>query len=95
MRGRQAKAGVKEGKCGRQAGKIGVFVLVAQSCLTPCNPMECSPPASSVHGDSPGKTTREGGHALLQGVFLTQGLNLGLKIAEEKGRPNRGRARKN
>ena len=25
-------------------------VLVAQSCPTLCNPMDCSPPASSVHG---------------------------------------------
>ena len=25
-------------------------VLVAQSCLTPCNPMDHSPPGSSVHG---------------------------------------------
>ena len=25
-------------------------VLVAQSCLTVCNPMDCSPPGSSVHG---------------------------------------------
>ena len=24
--------------------------LVAQSCLTLCNPMDCSPPGSSVHG---------------------------------------------
>ena len=24
--------------------------LVAQSCPTPCNPMDCSPPGSSVHG---------------------------------------------
>ena len=23
---------------------------VAQSCLTLCNPMDCSPPGSSVHG---------------------------------------------
>ena len=23
---------------------------VAQSCLTPCNPMDCSPPGSAVHG---------------------------------------------
>ena len=27
-----------------------VRVLVAQSCLTVCNPMNCSPPGSSVHG---------------------------------------------
>ena len=31
--------------------------LVAQSCLTLCNPMDCSPPGSFVHGDSPGKNT--------------------------------------
>ena len=24
--------------------------LVAQSCLIPCDPRECSPPGSSVHG---------------------------------------------
>ena len=29
--------------------------LVSQSCLTLCNPMDCSPPGSSVHGDSLGK----------------------------------------
>ena len=27
-----------------------VKVIVAQSCLTLCNPMDCSPPSSSVHG---------------------------------------------
>ena len=27
-----------------------VCVLVAQSCLTLCNPMDCSLPVSSVHG---------------------------------------------
>ena len=31
--------------------------LVIQSCLTLCDPMDCSPPGSSVHGDSPGKNT--------------------------------------
>ena len=29
--------------------------------------MDCSPPGSSVHGDSPGKTTGGDCHALLQG----------------------------
>ena len=46
-----------------------------QSCLTLCNPMDCSPPGSSVHEDSPGKNTGVGCHALLQGIFLTQGSN--------------------
>ena len=31
--------------------------LVAQSRQTICNPMDCSPPGSSVHGDSLGKNT--------------------------------------
>ena len=43
-----------------------------------CNPMDCSPPGSSVHGDSPGKNTGVGCHALLQGIFPTQGSNPGL-----------------
>ena len=30
---------------------------VAQSCLTLCDPMDCSPPGSFVHEDSPGKNT--------------------------------------
>ena len=46
-----------------------------QSCPTLCNPMYCSPPGSSVHGDSPGKNTIVGCHAFLQELFLTQGLN--------------------
>ena len=41
--------------------------LVTQSCLTLCNPMNCSLPGSSVHGDSPGKNTGVGCHALLPG----------------------------
>ena len=45
--------------------------LVAQSCPTLCSPLDCSPPGSSVHGDSPGKNTGVGCHAL-QGIFLTQ-----------------------
>ena len=47
-------------------------------CLTLCNPMDCSPPGSSVHGDSLGKNNGVGCHALLQGIFPTQGLNPGL-----------------
>ena len=35
-------------------------------------------PASSVHGDSPGKNTGVDCHALLQGIFPTQGSNPGL-----------------
>ena len=55
-----------------------VLCLVTQSCLTLCNPMDYSPPGSSVHEDSPGKSTGVGCHALLQGIFSTQELNQGL-----------------
>ena len=52
--------------------------LVTQLCQTLCDPMDCSPPGSSVHGASPGKTIGVGCHALLQGIFPTQGSIPGL-----------------
>ena len=55
-----------------------MMCLVPQLCLTLCDPMDCSPPGSSVHGDSLGKNTRVGCYALLQGIFPTQGPNPGL-----------------
>ena len=55
-----------------------VLCLVTPSCPALCNPMDCRQPGSSVHGDSPGKTTRVGCHALLQGIFPTQGSKPGL-----------------
>ena len=45
-----------------------------QSCLTPCNPMDCSP--SGYLWDFPGKNTGLSCHVLLQGIFTIQGLNL-------------------
>ena len=72
--------------CGRGIGpashgscpRADVPCLAAHWRLTLCNPMDCSLPGSSVHGDSPGKNTGVGCHALLQRVFPTQRLNLGL-----------------
>ena len=52
--------------------------LLAESCPTLCDPVDNSPPGSSVRGDSPGKNTGVGGHALFQRIFPTQGLNPGL-----------------
>ena len=40
--------------------------------------MDCSPPGSSAHEDFPGKNTGVGCHALLEGIFPTQGSNPGL-----------------
>ena len=34
---------------------VCVCVLVAQSCLTLCDPVDCSPPGSSVHGILPAR----------------------------------------
>ena len=43
-----------------------------QSCPTLCNPMDCSLPGSSVHGESPGKNTGVGCHVLPQRIFWTR-----------------------
>ena len=43
-----------------------VLCLVTSSRLTLCDPMDCTSPGSSVHGDSAGKNTGVGCYALLQ-----------------------------
>ena len=55
-----------------------LLCLDAQLYPTVCDSMDCSPPGSSVHGDSPGKNIGVDCHALLQRIFLTQGSNPGL-----------------
>ena len=55
-----------------------MLCLVAQLCPTLFDPMDYSPPGSTVHGNSPGKSTGVGCHALPQGIFPTQGSNSGL-----------------
>ena len=62
-----------------------VFLLLSGKCMhnrsvvsNLLKPNDCSLPGSSTHGDSPGKITGVGCHALLQGIFPTQGLNPGL-----------------
>ena len=58
---------------------VCVCVKVAQSCPTPFEPLECSLPGSSAHGiPQARKNTRAASYSLLQRIFLTQGLNLGL-----------------
>ena len=53
-------------------------VLSHFSCVWLCNSTDYSLPGSSAHGVSPGKNTGMGCHALLQGIFPTQGSNPGL-----------------
>ena len=55
---------------------MGTCAKSLQSCPTLCDIMDCSPPGASVPGDSPGKSTGMGCHALLQGIFPAQGSNL-------------------
>ena len=57
--------------------KKSVKVLVTQSCLTLCDPMDCSPQAPRPW-ESLGKNTGVGCHFLLQGIFPTPGSNPGL-----------------
>ena len=42
---------------------------VAKLCLTLCNPIDYSPPGSSVQGNHPSKNTGVDNHFLLQGIF--------------------------
>ena len=49
-----------------------------------CNPMNCSPPGSSLSPwDSPGKNTELGCYFLFQRIFLTQGSNLDLRYCRQ------------
>ena len=59
--------------------RSGCMLKSFQLCLTLYDPMSRSPRVSSVHGDSPGKNTGVGCHALLQGIFPTQDSNLSLE----------------
>ena len=52
------------------------LVLVSQLGPTPCDPRDCSPPGSSVHGISQARIP--GWVAISPEVFLTQGSNSGL-----------------
>ena len=49
--------------------KMPCAVLSCFSRVQFCNPMDCSLPGSSVHGDSPRKNTGMGCHALSKGSF--------------------------
>ena len=51
----------------------------ASALILPMNIQGGQYPGSPVHGDSPGKNTIVGYHALLQGIFPTQGSNTGFQ----------------
>ena len=58
--------------------EVLVKVLVAQSCSTLCNPVDCSLPGSSVHGISQARILEWVAISFSKGIFPTQGPNLGL-----------------
>ena len=55
--------------------RVCVCAKSLQLYPTLCNPMGWGPPGPSAHRNSPGKNTGVGCHALVQRIFLTQGLN--------------------
>ena len=65
----------REGSQGSDSNTV--LCSVAQSCPIICDPMDCSPPGSSVLGDSPGKNIGVGFHALLQGNLPSPGIEPG------------------
>ena len=52
-------------------------MLVAQSCLTLCNRMDCNPSGSSVHGIFQARILEWVAISFSRGVFLSQRSNLG------------------
>ena len=52
-----------------------VCAKLLQSDPTPCYPMDCSLPGSTIPWDSSDKNIEVGCHFLLQGIFPTQGSN--------------------
>ena len=58
--------------------RTGCYCLVTQSCPTLLWPQGLSSTRLLCPWDFPGKNTGVGCHFLLQGIFLSQGLNLGV-----------------
>ena len=82
--------GTHEGDGVSKPGSRDHFLLICCPCsqylrkrdtcsvMSPCNPVDESPPGSLCPWDSLGKNTGVGSLSLLQGIFLTQGWNPGL-----------------
>jgi len=52
-----------------------VFVSVTQLCLALCNPMDCSPPGSSIHGTLQARILQWVAIPFSKGIFPIQGSN--------------------
>ena len=77
--------------CANRKLNLQTCTVLSHLAVSDCDPMDCSLPDSSVHGDSPGKNTRMGCHALLKGIFPTQGRSPSLQAdslpTETPGKP--------
>ena len=62
-------------------------MLVAQSCPTQCDLMDCSQPGFSRPWDSPGKNIGMDSHSHLQGIFLTLHWQVDSLLSEPLGKP--------
>ena len=65
-----------------------ILCLVAQSCLILGDPMNCSPPGSSVHGHSPGKNTGVGWPCFPSGDLPDPGLELRYPTVQANSLPS-------
>ena len=63
-------------------------VLVAQSCLTLCNPMDYRLIRLLCPQNSPSKNTGLSSHFFLQGILATQGLNPGFPALQAESLPS-------
>ena len=61
-----------------QCSRRCVRAKLLQLCLILCDPVNCNPPGSSVHGILQGRTLEWFAIPPLQGIFQTQGLNWSL-----------------
>ena len=75
---RDVKLPVRPVSPSHNSSLISLHAKSHQSCQTFCNPKDCSLPGSSVLGIFQARILEVGCHALLQGIFLTQGSDLHL-----------------
>ena len=65
-----------------------MLYLVAQSCLTLWDPIDCSPPGSSVHWASPGKNTGVGCHDVPSGDLPNPGIEPSSPTLQDNSLPS-------
>ena len=80
IRGRQLSQEARPDPCELE-------MLVTQSCLTVCDPMDCSPPGSSVHGILQARILEWVAISFSRGVFPTTELKPGSPASEADSLP--------